>query len=197
MMLLRDSRGISSTTVPDQAGRKMKQKGKWLAVLLLALMLAAVMLGRFLREEAPAQISAVAAAPAQAGQHKPIAIDERPDFVSAMEWQVLQGVSAQHAEPEKELQRLVEKLRFSKQQEAWQQLRGQEKSPESAQRHALAVALLADIPARLKAGDMDKSAALRLQQELLADVVSDPVARAERAAAEAARLESVVLQAQP
>ncbi|MDQ8038722.1 MAG: hypothetical protein REI12_14970 [Pedobacter sp.] len=175
----------------------MKQKGMWLAVLLLALMLAAIMLGRFLREDAPAQISGVAAAPAQAGQHKPVAIDERPDFASVMEWQVLQGVAAQHAEPEKELQRLVEKLRFSKQQEAWQQIRGQEKSPESTQRHALAVALLADIPARLKAGDMDKSAALRLQQELLADVVSDPASRSARAAAEAARLESVVLQAQP
>lgn len=197
MMLLRDSPGISSTTVPDQAGRKMKQKGMWLAVLLLALMLAAIMLGRFLREDAPAQIPAVAAAPAQAGQHQPVVIDARPDFVSAMEWQVLQGVAAQHAEPEKELQRLVEKLHFSKQQEGWQQLRSQEKSSESVQRHALAVALLADIPARLKAGDMDKPAALRLQQDLLADVVSDPAARAERAGAEAARLESAVLQAQP
>lgn len=121
-------------------------------------------------------------------------VNERPAYVSELEWQVLKGVAAQKAEPERELRRLVANLHFSKQLEQWRQLSGK---PDIAQRRALAQALLADIPARVSDAELDNPGALQLQKELLADVVSDPAERVLRAQAEAARLPATTLQAQP
>jgi hypothetical protein len=119
----------------------------------------------------------------------PLAV--RPDFVSPLEWQVLQAVAGQGPDHERVLTQLVNKLRFSKQLEQW---RG---SGAGAPRRALAATLLADVPARVAAGDMDAASARTLQGELLADLEPDPAVRARRAAAEAARLGTLLQPAGP
>ncbi|MDP2227848.1 MAG: hypothetical protein Q8J78_10290 [Moraxellaceae bacterium] len=112
-------------------------------------------------------------------------VKQRPAFVSAIEWQILQGVAAQHAHPEVELTRLVNHLRFSKQLEQWQALAGQ---ADAAVRPMLAAQLLADIPARVQADEMTPADAQQLQQALLAGLVSDPNERQRRIAEEARRV---------
>lgn len=109
------------------------------------------------------------------------AAGQRPAYVSALEWQVLQGLAAHSPDPARELARLVAKLRFSKQLELW---RGGEA--------ALAAGLLADLPARVGAGDVDRDTARALQRELLAQLEPDPERRRARAEAEAGRLRAAV-----
>lgn len=136
--------------------------------------------------QAQQEVAAQAAA-LQLGQ-KPVSgpVSIRPDFVSEMEWQVLQGVADQAAarglDRAKEMTRLVNDLRFNKLLEQWGA------STQATTRHALAGQLLDELPAHVGAGELDHAAARKLQQQLLADVLSDPEARAARAEQEAARL---------
>jgi hypothetical protein len=113
-------------------------------------------------------------------------ITQRPSFVSEMEWTMLQGVAQQHAAPDKELTRLVNFLRFTKQMELWE---GLPKSEDPAKRQALAAALLDDLPQRVANGEIDLKTAQTTQTALLADAVSDPQARKQRAATEGQRLQ--------
>ena len=55
---------------------------------------------------------------------KPIVgnVGEKPAFLSQMEWNMLKGVAQQNANPDKELTRLVNFVRFTKQLELWQAL---------------------------------------------------------------------------
>ncbi|MDE2402236.1 MAG: hypothetical protein KGL90_11285 [Burkholderiales bacterium] len=110
---------------------------------------------------------------------------ERPAFVSAMEWQMLQGAAQQHATPDKELTRLVNNLRFMKQLELWQSM---STSSDLAKRQLLATQLLDDLPQRLINGELELAEAQKLQQGFLEDAVRDPQERTRRAAQEALRL---------
>lgn len=159
--------------------------GAWLATPADTPALAPVLM----QQQAQAEQAVAATAPPTAGP-----VNEKPAFVSELEWQVLKGVAAQKADPAQELRRLVANLHFSKQLEQWRQLAGQ---PDSTQRRALAQALLADIPARVTDAELDNPGARQLQKEILADLYSDPAERVLRAQAEAARLPATTLQAQP
>jgi hypothetical protein len=97
-------------------------------------------------------------------------VRERPDYVSPMEWVVLQGVASQHANAEQELSRLVHFLRFNKQRERWEALPA---GGDPALRRALAGALVADLPARVRMGDLSPADARALLMRLLPDAESD------------------------
>lgn len=112
-------------------------------------------------------------------------VKERPEFVSQLEWTVLQQASQRAPDPAKELTRLVNTLRFMKHLEEWRNLAG---AADAKQRQALATQLLASVPARVTAGDMSKADAQQLQGQLLADLVADPTERSRRAEEESRRL---------
>jgi hypothetical protein len=112
-------------------------------------------------------------------------VTQRPDFVSPLEWQVLQGVARQHAHPERELTRLVNSLRFNKELELW---RSGSIAAGSAAALALEKQLLEEIPARVAQQEMGLAEAQQLQQSLLKDLVPDSEERHQRAEQEASRL---------
>ena len=112
-------------------------------------------------------------------------ITEKPDYVSDIEWQVLQGVAQQHAEPDKELTRLVKKLHFTKELELWHTM---EASADNTQRLALANKLINEIPERVANKDMDVFEARKLQETLLKATISDPDVLRQRIDSEARRL---------
>lgn len=112
-------------------------------------------------------------------------ITARPDFVSPVEWQILKGVSLQSDDSDAALTRLVNNLKFAKQQASWETLAG---SKDVDKRHALARQLLRAIPARVANHDMNRGQAQQLQQTLLQDLISDPELRRQRATEEAKRI---------
>ena len=112
-------------------------------------------------------------------------ITERPDFVSPVEWQILKGIAGQSGNPDQQLTRMVNNLRFAKQQEIWEKMAG---SPDVEKRHALAQQLLNAIPARVNNHDMNRAQAQQLQAALLEDLISDPAERRQRLAEEAKRI---------
>lgn len=114
-------------------------------------------------------------------------VTERPDYVSEMEWQVLEGVAANSANPEWELGRLVAKLRFTRQLELWQEM-----APHDARRNGLTLRLLDDIPARVENRDMALHDARNLQQQLVDARIADPEERAARLATEQQRLRVLI-----
>lgn len=116
-------------------------------------------------------------------------IDGRPDFVSAMEWQVLTALARQKGDYDRELARLVNSLRFNKQLETWRATA----TPKEGRR-VLGEQLLDELPERVRQGDYGRPAAEALQRELLQALEPDPAARAARVAAEAERLQVPVLQ---
>ncbi|MDF1781248.1 MAG: hypothetical protein P1U67_08140 [Alcanivoracaceae bacterium] len=114
-------------------------------------------------------------------------VSERPDFISPVEWYVVNGVADRSPNPEKELTRLVNNFRFIKQMELWEALSGSTGS-EKSKRNEIAEHLLNSLPARLSAQDMDKSQAQRIQLTLLSDLEPDPKIRQKRLAEEARRI---------
>lgn len=114
-------------------------------------------------------------------------IAERPDYVSEMEWQILNGVAANSTDPDRELGRLVAKLRFTRQLELWQEM-----APHDARRSALTLRLLEDIPQQVTNHDLDPEAARTLQQQLVDASITDPVAREMRLMAERQRLRPLI-----
>lgn len=118
---------------------------------------------------------------------KPIVgpVKDRPSFVSALEWQMLKGVSQQAGDPDRELTRLVNFLRFNKQLELWE---GLSQSPDKARRKELAEQLIGELPVRITNGEMDLTEAKRILTGLLNDAEPDAQARGKRAAAETGRL---------
>lgn len=117
-------------------------------------------------------------------------ITERPPFVSPMEWMVLKGTASQRPNPERELTRMVNFLRFTKQTELLQSL--PRTAEAQAQRQALANELLADLPQRLINDEMGMKDLRQTQAELLVDAESDPGQRQVRAQAESRRLEQAL-----
>lgn len=120
-------------------------------------------------------------------------VRERPDYVSPMEWMVLQGVANQHANPEQELSHLVHFLRFNKQRERWEALAG---GAEPALRRDLAAALVSDLPIRVRQGDLSPSDARALLMRLLADAEADVGRREARLAETMAGIEAAHRAAQ-
>lgn len=115
---------------------------------------------------------------------------ERPAFVSPMEWMVLKGTVSQHPHPERELTRMVNFLRFTKQMELLETLpRTAEAQP---RRQVLANELLADLPQRLLNDEMPMKDLRETQAMLLQDAEGDPERRQARAQVEARRLEQAL-----
>lgn len=114
-------------------------------------------------------------------------VRSRPDYVSPVEWMVLQGVANQHANAEQELSRMVHFLRFNKQLERWE---GLSAGGDPALRHALAQALVTDLPARVRQGDLTASDARSLLMRLLTDAEPDAGRREARLSATMARIEA-------
>lgn len=114
-------------------------------------------------------------------------ISERPDFISPVEWYVVNGVADRSPDPEKELTRLVNNFRFIKQMELWEAMSGSTGN-EKLKRDEIAEHLLNGLPARISARDMDKSQAQRIQFTLLSDLEPDSTVREQRLAEEALRI---------
>lgn len=111
----------------------------------------------------------------------------RPDYVSPMEWMVLQGVANQHTHAERELSRMVHFLRFNKQLERWEGLNA---GSDPALRRALASALVTDLPTRVRQGDLTASDARSLLMRLLTDAEPDATSREARMGDTMARIEA-------
>ncbi|PCJ44491.1 MAG: hypothetical protein COA99_06835 [Moraxellaceae bacterium] len=110
---------------------------------------------------------------------------KRPNFISPLEWEILKGISATKTNSDMELVKLVNHLRFAKQEEIWEELL---ESSETKKRHALANQLLSTIPARVSNNNIGIITAQRLQASLLNDLISDPEQRKIRQAEEAERI---------
>lgn len=114
-------------------------------------------------------------------------VTERPDFVSPMEWMMLQGAVAQKPNRDEELTRMVNLLRFNKQMELWQ---GLARTPDTQpRRKALADALLADLPHRVRQDEMTVKDAQEAMTALLEDAEADAARRDARAGQVLRRLE--------
>lgn len=120
-------------------------------------------------------------------------VTERPAYVSLMEWAMLQGVAQQNLNPEKELTRLVNFLRFTKKLEIYESLPAVQAA---AKRMALAEQLLSELPERVRQGEMDLTEASRLLSLMLPDAVPDAQARTQRAADEQGKLAMALKDAQ-
>lgn len=136
---------------------------------------------------APAQARARQAALVATASPVEPTIAERPDYVSEMEWQILKGVVANSADPDRELGRLVAKLRFTRQLELWQEM-----APQDVRRHALTLRLLEDIPQQVTNRDLDPDVARTLQQQLVDAGIADPDTRAARLMTERQRLRTLI-----
>lgn len=147
-------------------------------------------------QELQQQQQDAAAATASAVGQPPLQgpVTQRPDFVSKTEWQVLQGLAQQKADPPRELTRLVNELRFNKLLELWH---NPPAGQSAAQRRTLAQQLLDELPERVKQGRDARAEAERLQRELLTELEPDPQARRAREAEEADRLREHLLIEQP
>lgn len=101
----------------------------------------------------------------------------RPADFSAEEWTTLTSAAAESERPQLELARLAGYLRFQKGFASWQALHN---SPDVAARHRLAEQLLAQVPERLRQGEIGAGEATLLQQALLSDLVPDETQRQQR-----------------
>ncbi|MBU1171998.1 MAG: hypothetical protein KKD44_20780 [Proteobacteria bacterium] len=101
---------------------------------------------------------------------KPVSgvVTQRPDFVSQLEWQVLQGVAKTGPESDTQLTHLVNKLLFTKKQEAWQSLIASKGDPE--RRHLLAKQLIDMIPDQVNDKAMGPDQADKMKRELMDDL---------------------------
>ncbi|MEY4763942.1 MAG: hypothetical protein RI907_615 [Pseudomonadota bacterium] len=108
---------------------------------------------------------------------KPLSVvpKDRPAYVSAMEWQMLKGVAERHADPQAEMLRLTNFLRYTKLLEKWQDLPAGS-APE--QRQALAQQLSSELPARVLNAEVDEQEALKQITPMLRDAYPDSKARA-------------------
>ncbi len=109
-------------------------------------------------------------------------IEGRPDFVSPAEWMMLQAVAAKKANPQTELLRLVNLLRFNKQLEAL------DKTSDSDERNVLIEAVLAQLPKRIENKEMSVEKAQLIQLKLISQIYSDDRDIRDRAAEEARRI---------
>jgi hypothetical protein len=111
----------------------------------------------------------------------------RPDYISDMEWTMLQGVANQAKDPQAELTRLVNSLRFNKQLEMWQDLPA---DADPGKRATLARALLDDLPERVKMGNFGLNDAKTMAEQMVKDVEPNEAKHAARLKKEHKRLEA-------
>ncbi len=128
---------------------------------------------------------------------KPIVgiIQTRPEFVSATEWNILQALSENSQNPDKELNRLVNSLRFNKLLEHWKNSsissdQTVNSRPETLQ--VLADQLLQELPDHLKQGQISEQEVRELQKKLLKDAEPDPEQREQRAIKESSRVNIII-----
>ena len=107
------------------------------------------------------EIAAMAAIP---GKTVSGTVTKRPDYVSEMEWEVLQNVARQN--PDVHLTDLVNKMLFIKKKTAW--LEAEENSD---QRRQLAKQLLEMIPGQLEIEAIDPATAKEMETMLNADLM--------------------------
>ena len=112
-------------------------------------------------------------------------ITTRPDFISPIEWQVLQNVAAGHESPIQELTRLTNRLRFAKLREKWDDAVNND---DRRLRDALGNQLLHDLPHRVDNHEIDQQQAQQFQTQILAIIIDDQEERQHRAALEAERI---------
>ncbi len=86
-------------------------------------------------------------------------LTQKPDYVTELEWQVLQNVAKQN--PSANLTDLVNKMLFLKKKQAWLSAR-----EHSAERKLLARQLLEMIPAQLAAETIDSQTAQEMEGQL-------------------------------
>lgn len=91
-------------------------------------------------------------------------LTERPDYVSMWEWLALKTTAAQHADPDRELVRMVNVLRLSKQVDLMEGVT----PADLATRQQAARAVLADLPAQVRRGDLAEVDAQQLRARCLA-----------------------------
>ncbi len=101
----------------------------------------------------------------------------RPADFTEAEWATLRSATADEAQPERELARLVSYLRFQKGFAQWQRLQD---SSDVAARHRLAEQLLTQLPERVRQGEMGAGEATLLQQALITDLEVDETRRQQR-----------------
>lgn len=111
----------------------------------------------------------------------------RPDYISDMEWTMLQGVANQAKDPQAELTRLVNSLRFNKQLEMWQDLPA---DADPGKRATLARALLDDLPERVKMGNFGLNDAKGMADQMIKDVEPNEARQGARVKKEHKRLEA-------
>ena len=108
------------------------------------------------------ELAAVAAIP---GKMVSGTVTERPDYVSEIEWQVLQNVTRKQPNSEKKLTDLVNKMLFIKKKQAW--LAAGENTD---QRRQLARQLRDMIPEQLAIEAIDSETAKEMETKLNADL---------------------------
>lgn len=100
--------------------------------------------------------------------------DGRPSDFSPQDWAALKDAMSKTAKPEAELQRVVAYLRFQKAFAQWQALRD---ASDMARRQQLASQLVAQIPERLRQGEVTLGEALMLETALWTDLEPDEARR--------------------
>jgi hypothetical protein len=120
------------------------------------------------------QVAAVVAA--QPLLMMPKTLSARPEFVSVVEWEMLQGAAHNTAHPQDELWHLVDRLRFQKMLEQWQAWLTQS-TGDTTQRKVLANQLLVELPAQAVQMGWPESEVHDLQEQLTNDVEADATAR--------------------
>lgn len=103
--------------------------------------------------------------------------DGRPSDISPQEWASLREAMAKTSNPQAETARVLQYLRFQKGFEQWQSLQD---SPDVARRHLLAQRLLAQVPERLRQGELSMVEALMLETALWTDLEPNEELRRQR-----------------
>ena len=104
------------------------------------------------------EVAAVAAIP---GKTVSGTVKERPDYVSEIEWQVLQNVTRKQPNSEKKLTDLINKMLFIKKKQAWL-----DAGENTDQRRQLARQLLDMIPEQLAIEAIDSETAKEMETKL-------------------------------
>jgi hypothetical protein len=91
-------------------------------------------------------------------------VTERPDYITEIEWQVLQSVTRQN--PDIKVNDLVNKMLFAKKKQAWLSA-----EKDSAERKLLAKQLLDMIPGQVAMEAIDGATAQTMEAELHADLL--------------------------
>jgi len=113
-------------------------------------------------------------------------LKDRPAFTSNMEWQMLKGVAERNPDPQAELLRLANFLRYTKLLEKWQDLPA---TADASLRQALASQLLDDLPDRVRNGEVDAQDARRQGPPLVRDAFAEGGARTKAEARLLARVQ--------